>query len=207
VLTTQKPCQYCKGAKAVQGTTGAIQKCPVCDGSGRSYDPGLQYTYRMTPVGLLALQAQSQFITINNYDFRWLELTGSYGYNGNLFALPFTFFITDKGRTRQFGNAPVHVNEMVGSGIAPFPILTPYVFPVKGQIQVDLVDLGAGAASPWSAVPTYQPGAIVTSGGNYYICVAVTTNNVPPNTTFWAPYVNTVALDFIGVNLGETESS
>jgi hypothetical protein len=187
----------------VQGTGGNLQPCPICNGTGKAYDPGLLYTYRMVPVALTALQAVTQYISINNFDFRWLELTGSYGYNGNLFSLPFTFFITDKGRTRQFGNSPVHVNEMVGTGREPFPLLTPYTFPVKGQIQIDLVDLGAAAASAYAGGATYAPGAVVTSGGAYYICLAATTGNAPPNATYWAVYANTVALDFIGVNLGE----
>jgi hypothetical protein len=42
------------------------------------------------------------------------------------------------------------------------------------------------AAAAWSATTAYTPGAAVTSGGNYYVCVAANTNQTPPNPAFWA---------------------
>jgi len=139
VATTQKkPCTYCKGAKAIQGTLG-IQKCPVCDGSGVDPRSGLFYTYRMAPVVLGANQANLQaVVTIVNWDFEWLELTGeSTG--------AFSFLITDLGTSRQFSNIAIHSSEMLGNGQNPFPLLSPYTFAQRSSIQVTLNELsGAG---------------------------------------------------------------
>lgn len=43
-----------------------------------------------------------------------------------------------------------------------------------------LVDRGA-----WSAATTYRAGDVVTSGGSTYVAVAASTNQVPPNATYW----------------------
>jgi len=37
----------------------------------------------------------------------------------------------------------------------------------------------------WSSSQTYLPGWLVTSGGNTYRCILASTNNVPPNATYW----------------------
>lgn len=46
-----------------------------------------------------------------------------------------------------------------------------------------LSDLAKGA---WSGATAYTVGDIVTSAGSSYICVANSTNNEPPNATYWA---------------------
>lgn len=54
-------------------------------------------------------------------------------------------------------------------------------------------------ADTWSGTPTYYPGDMVVQSGTVYLCVAQTTNNQPPNTTYWhAPQsVTTVAVQTI----------
>jgi hypothetical protein len=42
----------------------------------------------------------------------------------------------------------------------------------------------------WSALVTYQVGAMVLSGGSQYVCVQSNLNQVPPNATYWTPYVD-----------------
>jgi hypothetical protein len=41
-------------------------------------------------------------------------------------------------------------------------------------------------AAAWNATTAYTPGQAVTSGGNYYICLAANTNQTPPSAAFWA---------------------
>jgi len=136
--TSTKVCSYCKGQKAVSAPGGGVQRCPVCDGTGQSYDPGLQYTYRMAPVTIAGNAQTTQIITVVNWDFRWQELTGE-------FTGAFTFLITDLGTNRQFSNVAVHSSEMLGTGQNPFPLLVPYTFATKSAIQIQITDVsGAG---------------------------------------------------------------
>lgn len=46
--------------------------------------------------------------------------------------------------------------------------------------------LHAVQPAAWSAVINYVAGAIVTSGGNTYVCTAGNINQIPPNASFWA---------------------
>lgn len=39
--------------------------------------------------------------------------------------------------------------------------------------------------SAWSSLTTYSPGNLVTQAGNYYLCIQASTNNQPPNATYW----------------------
>lgn len=45
--------------------------------------------------------------------------------------------------------------------------------------------LHADAPAVWSSTVNYVAGAIVTSGGNTYVCTAGNINQVPPNASFW----------------------
>lgn len=51
----------------------------------------------------------------------------------------------------------------------------------------------ATQVAAWSNATAYVPGNLVLSGGNCYLCTAASTNNAPPNASFWyvlTPYVN-----------------
>lgn len=158
--SSQKPCPTCKGGRAVQTPDGSQwQKCPNCEGQGSVKRSGLFYTYRTPPTLVAGNGTANVIITIVNWDFLWLELTGDYT------SINFTFLITDVGSTRNFSPPATQIAaaDMVGTGQNPFPLLTPYTFAKQSQIQVSLTD---------------------TSGAN-----------------------NTIALCFIGENLGESATS
>jgi len=134
--STSQACPSCKGGgKVLSPNHSSWQVCPICGGSGDKYDPGLQYAYRMVPVTLSGDATSTQVISVLNADFRWQEFTGeSTG--------PFTFLITDQSAGgRQFSNVAIHSSEMLGDGTNPFPLLVPYVFQKKGQIQIQLTDV------------------------------------------------------------------
>jgi len=133
---TSQSCPACKGGGKLP-TPGGLQwqACPICGGSGEKYDPGLQYAYRMVPVTLAGFATSTQIISVLNADFRWQEFTGES-------SGAFTFLITDQSAAgRQFSNVAIHSAEMLGNGTNPFPLLTPYVFQKKGQIQIALTDV------------------------------------------------------------------
>lgn len=46
---------------------------------------------------------------------------------------------------------------------------------------------GPLVAQAWSSSVAYVPGDVVYVSTTAYICTAVTTNNTPPNTTYWQP--------------------
>jgi|SRR5579862_4526259 len=138
--STTQACQACKGGgKLPTPNHSAWQTCPICGGSGEKYDPGLQYSYRMVPITLAGNASSVQIISILNADFRWQEFTGeSTG--------PFTMLVTDQSAGgRQFSNVAIHSAEILGTGTNPFPLLTPYVFQKKGQIQIQLTDVSGSS--------------------------------------------------------------
>ena len=131
----KKPCPLCIGQKVIPTPDGTRhQLCPLCEGHGSQYDPGLFYSYRTTPVTVSGNASNTQIISVVNWDFRWLMLTGTY-------TGIFTFNLTDLGTGRVFSNIAIHENEMVGTGQNPFPIPVPYEFMRNTQIQVQLTDL------------------------------------------------------------------
>ena len=118
----------------VQSPSGLWQRCPICEGTGKAFDPGIEFIYRMSPVTLAGNGQSSQIITILNWPFRWQMLTGE-------FTGAFTVFFTDLGTGRQFSNVPIHSTEIVGNAQNPFPLLVPYVIALKSSLQIDLVDV------------------------------------------------------------------
>src|SRR5260370_3332038 len=132
-----QPCKFCQGKGVVQ-IGGQFIACPVCAGSGKQDDPGLFFVYELT----IALGAnQAGFIAsqnILNKDFKWM-------FGMAVFTGAFSTQISDGSTQRQFSNQQVHVNNLFGTAQNPFPLLTPYVFNQKGQIQSIVSDLsGAG---------------------------------------------------------------
>jgi hypothetical protein len=54
--------------------------------------------------------------------------------------------------------------------------------PILLQIPTDTV---AKSVPAWSAARTYAIGEVVSLSGTNYYCIAATTNNTPPNATYW----------------------
>lgn len=134
---SNQPCQNCKGSGKVVSPSGQWQQCPICEGTGIKYDPGMFFIYRLAPVVVGANLTVTAVITILNRSFRWQELTGET-------TNPCTLFFTDLGTGRQFSNVPIHSTEILGNGQNPFPLLVPYVFALKSSLQIQITDLGAG---------------------------------------------------------------
>jgi hypothetical protein len=135
---SKKPCPTCGGSGLVNGSTG-LQKCPMCEGTGEKFQPGLFFEYEMGPIALGANGQVSNFsVQILDRSFKWMMLTG-------VFTGAFTILIKDSRNKRPFSNQQIHCNNMIGTATNPFPLLTPFVFERRGSILADLTDLSGNA--------------------------------------------------------------
>jgi hypothetical protein len=129
----QKSCSMCGGNKAVQvGST--LQKCPVCDGTGQEIQPGLFFVYTIDIVLTALLALNNQAVQILDRPFKWIwavaQSTGT-----------FTSQVVDGNTKRPFSNVQLHSANAWGTAQNPFPLVQPYVFGQRGQIQVNITDL------------------------------------------------------------------
>lgn len=129
-----RPCEFCHGQRVVQSPAGVLQRCPICDGSGKQPPVEQFFEYEIL-VNLTALQANVPgVITIQDSDFKWSELiatsTGT-----------FTLTITDGGSKQAFANEAVHSSNLCGTAQLPFRLEQPHVFKKNSTIQLSLTDL------------------------------------------------------------------
>jgi len=135
----KKPCPTCGGQGVVHGSTG-LQKCPMCEGSGEKFSPGIFFEYEAGPIVLATGGAAVSNYSVQILDrpFRWMMLTGvSTGF--------FTILIKDSRNKRPFSNQKIHSANIVGTSTNPFPLLTPFTFERKGSILMDIDDISGGA--------------------------------------------------------------
>lgn len=132
--TAAQPCTACGGQGAVAGPAG-VQRCPMCEGSGEKFQPGLFFEYEMGPIALTANQAITNVsVQILDRSFKWMMLTA-------VFTGIFQILIKDSRNKRPFSNQQVHCNNLVGTSNFPFPLLTPFTFERRGSILADITDL------------------------------------------------------------------
>src|SRR4030081_959084 len=131
--TTAAPCPTCQGHGAINSPVG-VQKCPLCEGSGEKFNPGLFFTYEMGPL-VLAGNAQSNNFSLQILDrrFKWMLLAG-------ISTGPFTVLIKDSRNKRPFSNQQIHSSNIMGTAQNPFPLLTPFTFERRGAILADFTD-------------------------------------------------------------------
>lgn len=99
---------------------------------------GLQFTYALDPVVLGAGGVGVAQVQILDNDFKALFLVATS--TGRFLSQ-----IVDGASKRQWSNAQVIDTLMWGTAQNPMPLLQPYVFGRRGQIQVNLTDIsGAG---------------------------------------------------------------
>jgi hypothetical protein len=145
-----------------------MQKCPMCEGSGKQFDPGRKYSYQMGPLTLngsgvasatnsLTAQIQGVATQVVNWPFRWLfSLAQS--------SFPFLVQIQDAGSggNRPFSNQQVLSTLVFGDGKNPFPLPTPFTFPMNQNIVANLTDLygAVGTCSVAAGVVTWLSGGL-----------------------------------------------
>lgn len=136
------PCPTCQGGGLINAG-GTVQQCPMCDGSGKAYIPGLYYAYGITTNPALGANASVQLtISILNAPFKWIFATSTQ-------TGPFTVQIADAKNQRQFFNDPLHYSLVFGTAQNPFPVLNPWTFDQNGAIQINLTDLSGAANTIW----------------------------------------------------------
>lgn len=140
-MNSNGKCTTCQGSGMLQ-LGGTVQRCPMCDGTGKQYVPGLYFTYGQL-FTLTALQSLSQqTISILDAPFKWLlavaQSTGA-----------FTVQIADGKNKRPFMPTQLHRDVVFGTAQNPMPVLTPYVFEQRSNILVSLTDLSNANNSVW----------------------------------------------------------
>lgn len=151
-------CSTCNGRGAVNGGAG-VQKCPMCEGSGKAFDPGRQYGYELGPIVLAGAQSlQYQSLQVLNYRFRW-------GMAMAKFDFPFTSQVLDSRDQRPFSNQQVHSSNLWGTAQRPLPLLSPFTFEKNSQIQVNLTDLGGGSGT--AGVTNASPNVTSVTGTGF----------------------------------------
>lgn len=99
-------------------------------------ETGLQFTYAIDPIVLLANGRVTGQVQILDNPFKALFLVATS--TGR-----FTALIKDGSSKRPFSNVEVIDTLQWGTAQNPMPLLQPYVFSQRGQIQVDVTDISA----------------------------------------------------------------
>lgn len=192
-----QPCTTCRG-NGLNPWTQNSSVCPMCDGTGKQYDPGREFTYEMGPFTLNAPAAaaptlQQYFVgaasatsilngvtcQVANYPFRWMFALA-------VSTFPFQVQIKDAGSGSGRSFVPqgiqVHSRSLFGTAERPMPLPTPYVFQANQNITADFTDLGGAVG--FCNVTNGSPNVAWTSGGLFNTAAAF---GPPfPGTQLWA---------------------
>jgi len=57
----------------------------------------------------------------------------------------------------------------------------------EGNLYWDVLTKGTYYQGTWNNSITYNPGKIAQLGGNFYSCIKIHSNQIPPNNTYWVP--------------------
>lgn len=204
-------CTTCRG-QGLNPYTQNSSLCPMCDGSGKQYDPGREFTYEMGPftlnapaaiaptfpqyfVGAASATAVLNGVTcqVTGQPFRWMFALAKS-------TFPFATQIKDAGSGTGRSFVPqqlqVHSQNLFGTAEHPMPLPTPYVFDKNVQITADFTDL-AGAVGVCS-VTNGSPNVTWVSGGLF------NTSPPPYNPNYsggpQAPIWNGAVINIAGVN-------
>lgn len=175
-------CTFCRGSGRDPYSQSNL--CPMCDGTGKAYDPGREFTYEMGPftlnaaaaatatvpnysVGLASASAVLNGVScmIANNPFRWM-------FSMAKSTFPFSCQLKDNssGSGRSFvpQSIQVHSRNLFGTSENPMPLPTPYVFNPNQQITADFTDLGGAvgvcSVTNGSAAVTWISGGLFNTG-------------------------------------------
>jgi hypothetical protein len=178
-------CTTCNGSGVLQAGNLSVE-CPACDGTGRKWDPGREFTYEMGPftlnayaaatgisnqnsAGLATVQPSLQGVScqVANYPFRCMFVLARS-------TFPFSIQPSDagSGSGRYFvpQQTQVHSENMFGDSRHPMPWPTPYIFTRNQNITANVTDL-AGATGSVS-VTNGSPNVTWISGGVFNTAAA-----------------------------------
>ncbi len=196
-IAANQTCPTCRG----QGTIplpGGVIECPSCEGTGKKWDPGREFSYEMGPftlnayaaatgvsnqnsAGLASVNPSLQGVScqIANYPFRCMFVMSRS-------TFPFSIQPSDagSGSGRYFvpQQTQVHSENMFGDSRHPMPWPTPYIFTRNQNITANVSDL-AGATG-FVSVTGGNPNVTWISGGLFNTSTA---SGPPfPGVNIWA---------------------
>lgn len=176
-------CSTC-GGQGWLNLGSAAPQCPMCEGTGKQWDPGREFTYEMGPFTLNAAAAsaasnaqnfaggattlpslQNVSCQIGNYPFRLMFVMAKS-------TFPFSILLTDAGSGSGRSFVPqqtqVHSENMFGNSRHPMPWPTPYTFQKNQNITANFTDLagGTGTVSVTNGSPnvTWISGTLFNTG-------------------------------------------
>ena len=76
------------------------------------------------------------------------------------------------------GNSYTYINQIAGAGTNP-----------DNTSHWSLMSRGLTLRGEWDSATQYVPGDIINVSGVLYKCTATTTNNEPPNASYWEDFV------------------
>jgi hypothetical protein len=156
----------------------------MCEGTGKQWDPGREFTYEMGPFTLNAAansaaanaqnfsggattlpSLQNVSCQIGNYPFRLMFVMAKS-------TFPFSILLTDAGSGSGRSFVPqqtqVHSENMFGNSRHPMPWPTPYTFQKNQNITANFTDLagGTGTVSVTNGSPnvTWISGTLFNTG-------------------------------------------
>lgn len=178
-------CTTCHGT-GLNPHTGGSSLCPMCDGTGKQFDPGRFFVYEQGPftlnapaavnpsfpqyfVGAAAAGPTLTGVTcqITGSPFRWM-------FSMAKSTFPFTTQIKDAGSGTGRSFCPqqlqIHSRNLFGTSENPMPLPTPYVFDKNVQITADYTDLAGGvgvcSVTNGSAAVTWVSGAFFNTASS-----------------------------------------
>ena len=157
-----RACTFC-GGRGSNPYTQNSSACPLCDGTGKQFDPGRQFAYEMGPFTLNAPAAVTPTLPnyyvgaasangvlngvtcqVANYPFRWMFALAKS-------TFPFSVQLTDAGSGGGRSFVPqliqVHSGNLFGTSERPMPLPTPYVFNANQNITGNFTDLAGGVGT------------------------------------------------------------
>jgi hypothetical protein len=169
----------------------------MCEGTGKQFDPGRKYSYIMGPITLngtdaasatnsLTSQLQGVASQVVNWPFRWM-----FGLAQSTYQFLIQIQDAGAGGNRPFSNAQVLSTLVFGDGKNPYPLATPFTFPMNQNILANFTDLygavGTAGVTNGSAIVTYD------TGGLFNTRPAVGSPSASSNTPAWQG--NTIILN------------
>ncbi len=178
-------CTTCRGTGHNPYTNNS-SICVMCDGTGKQFDPGREFTYEMGPftlnaaaqaspttpqyfVGAASITSILNGVTcqVANYPFRWMFALAKS-------TFPFSVQLKDAGSGGGRSFVPqslqVHSGNLFGTSERPMPLPTPYTFGANQNITGDFTDLGGAVG--FCSVTNGSPNVTWISGGLFNTAAA-----------------------------------
>ena len=177
-------CRTCGGQGWLNLGGGVAPPCPLCEGTGKQWDPGREFTYEMGPFALNAPAAIAAS-NVQNYSGAATTAASLQGVSCQIANYPFRCLFVMSRSTFPFAIQPsdagsgsgryfvpqqtmVHSENFFGDSRHPMPWPTPYIFQRNQNITANVQDLagatGVCSVTNGSANVTWISGSLFNVG-------------------------------------------